>query len=252
MKVALVHDWLTGMRGGERCLQAFLSLYPDADIFTLVHIPGATNAQIDRRVKQVSFLNRIPGIGHLYRMFLPLYPLAIGQFDFAGYDLVVSLSHAAAKNVHVPQGVRHFCFCFTPMRYVWDQSRQYFGRLTPFLWPVISALRSWDRARSSDVSQFAAISRFIAARIRCYYGRRAKVIYPPVDTAWITTVEGEAPVIPATPAFLYAGALVPYKRVDLVVRPLTSSAFHCGLWVTGLKKKGSSRWPPPISRSTGM
>jgi hypothetical protein len=133
------------MRGGERCLDVFLSLYPAADIFTLFHVPGKTNQRIDQRVKKVSFLNRIPMAQKLYRLLLPLYPLAIRQFSFEGYDLVISLSHAAAKNVLVPQGTPHIVYCFTPMRYIWDQARSYFGIVTPLLWPIILLLRGWDR-----------------------------------------------------------------------------------------------------------
>lgn len=227
MKVALIHDWLTGMRGGERCLEAFLDLYPQADIFTLVHIAGTTTARIDSRVKQVSFLQKIPGISRLYRHCLPLFPWAIKSFDLSGYDLVISLSHAAAKNVRVPKDVPHICYCFTPMRYIWDQAENYFGKVTKFIWPLIKWLRVWDYQSSQRVTCFVAISKFVAARIRCFYGRQAKLIYPPVDTSWIKSIrqkrKGEA--------FLYAGALVPYKKVDLVIEAFNQ--LDLPLWVVG-------------------
>ncbi|MFM1849081.1 MAG: hypothetical protein RL417_2555, partial [Pseudomonadota bacterium] len=162
MKVAIIHDWLTGLRGGERCLQAFLEMYPEADIFTLVHVPGSTAPEIDARVKETSFLQKLPGVRRYYRALLPLFPRAIRSFDLSGYDLVVSLSHAAAKNVQVPQGTLHLCYCFTPMRYIWDQVGVYFGRFTPLLWPIIRALRSWDRRGSKGVDHFIAISDFVA------------------------------------------------------------------------------------------
>ncbi|MBN8548477.1 MAG: glycosyltransferase [Deltaproteobacteria bacterium] len=227
MKVALVHDWLTGMRGGERCLQAFLHLYPQADIFTLLHVPGSTSELIDSHVKETSFLQKIPGARKIYRLCLPLYPSAVRQFDFSGYDLVISLSHAAAKNIRVPLGVPHICYCFTPMRYVWDQAQFYFGALTPLLWPVIKAIRAWDRRGSDGVDDFVAISDFVAARIRCFYRRTAEVIYPPVDTSWIDPVESGRP----GEAFLYAGALVPYKRVDRVVEAFNLMGER--LWIVG-------------------
>lgn len=227
MRIALVHDWLTGMRGGERCLQAFLGLYPSADIFTLLHIPGTTSQQIDQRVYQTSFLNHMPCASKLYRHFLPLYPCAIKQFNFKGYDLIISLSHAAAKNVQAPKGVPHICYCFTPMRYIWDQASNYFGALSPVLWPALSVLRAWDRSGSKRVTEFVAISKFVAARIRCFYKRQARVIYPPVDASWIKPCQkgskGEA--------FLYAGALVPYKRVDLVVQAFNQIGEK--LWILG-------------------
>jgi glycosyltransferase involved in cell wall biosynthesis len=227
MKVALVHDWLTGLRGGERCLQAFLKMYPSADIFTLLHVPGATAPEIDARVKKTSFLQRLPGVARYYRALLPLFPRAVRSFDLRGYDLVISLSHAAAKNVVVPEGTLHLCYCFTPMRYIWDQVRVYFGRLTPLLWPIIRALRSWDRRGSKGVDRFVAISDFVAARIRFFYKRSAEVVYPPVETSWIS------PAQPGTrgEAFLYAGALVPYKRPDLVVAAFRE--IDAPLWVVG-------------------
>jgi len=229
MKVALVHDWLTGMRGGERCLEAFLSIYPDADIFTLVHVPGSTSARIDSRVKRTSFLSRIPGIGRLYRLFLPLYPVAIRQFDFSGYDLVISLSHAAAKNVVVPPNVTHVCYCFTPMRYVWDQVRYYFGTAARIaLFPILEFLRTWDRAGAARVTHFVAISSFVAARIRLYYGRRSTVIAPPVRSnceAPHTLNADEQHTLTSLPTtfFLCAGALVPYKRIEVVVEAFNAS-----------------------------
>lgn len=226
MRVALVHDWLTGLRGGERCLQRFLTLYPDADVFTLVHKSGATDANIDAHVKQTSFLNAIPGISGIYRYLLPLYPSAVKHFDFSGYDLVISLSHAAVKNIRVPKQIPHLCYCFTPMRYIWDQRRYYFGSLTPFLEPLFSALRSWDRRGAQGVTHFVGISSFVKARIRCFYHRDASVVYPPVETSWIKPTNGEC-----GEAFLYAGALVPYKRPELVIE--TFNKLGLPLWVVG-------------------
>src|SRR5690606_31934765 len=127
--------------------------------------------------------------------------------------LVISLSHAAVKNVTLPSETLHLCYCFTPMRYIWDQAKSYFGSATPLMWPLMRVLRSWDVASSSGVDGFVAISRFVSARIRCFYGRHADVIYPPVDTSWIAPCASGS----RGEAFLYAGALVPYKRPDLAV-----------------------------------
>ena len=226
-RVALVHDWLTGMRGGERCLEAFLKLYPDADVLTLLHKPGSCSPMIEERVTQTSFLQRIPGISKYYRLFLPLYPMAIKSLDTRGYDFVISLSHAAAKNVKIHSDTVHVSYCFTPMRYAWDQVQSYFGKITPLLWPILMALRKWDKRRSTSVDHFVSISRFVSARIRCFYGRASTVIYPPVDTDWIPTTSAESP----GEAFLYAGALVPYKRPDLAVRACTELGLP--LWVAG-------------------
>ena len=237
MKVALVHDWLTGMRGGERCLEAFLCLYPNADIFTLVHIPGTTSEQIDRRVVATSFLNRIPGIRRLYKAFLPLYPLAVSSFDLSGYDLVISLSHAAAKNVRVPVGTPHICYCFTPMRYIWDQVASYLrGVRYLCALPLIQTLRVWDRWGAQRVTRFVAISGFIAARIRTFYGRSSTVIAPPVRMAEenalrLTLAEERFFASNPGPFFLCAGALVPYKKIDVAVEAFNE--LQEPLWIVG-------------------
>ena len=236
MKVALVHDWLTGMRGGERCLEAFIGLYPDADVFTLVHIPGASSTLIDSRVKGVSFLNKIPGIAKLYRACLPLFPLAVGSLDVRGYDLVISLSHAVAKNVRVEPGVPHVCYCFTPMRYIWDQASSYFSGIAYFLvQPVLRAFRWWDVRCAKRITEFVAISSFVAARIRRFYGRCATIIPPPVrmrrEVDSVLTQHERDVFAQSEGFFLCAGALVPYKRVEVAVE--ACSKLGLPLWVLG-------------------
>ncbi len=216
MRVALVHDWLTGMRGGERCLEVFCELFPDADLFTLLHVPGAVTAVIERRRVITSFIQRLPGAAPHYRRYLPLFPAAIRAFDLRGYDLVLSSSHAVAKSVRVPPAALHVCYCFTPMRYVWDLYDEYFGpsagAATRLLMPpVAAALRRWDRRTAEGVQHFVAISRFVAARIRRAYGRDADVLYPPVDVARFRIEDAPEDF------YLVVSALTPYKRIDLAV-----------------------------------
>lgn len=214
-RVALVHDWLTGMRGGERCLEVLCELFPDAPLFTLLHVPGSVTPTIERRRIVTSLVQRMPRAAARYRYYLPVFPLAISRFDLAGYDLVVSLSHCVAKGVRVAPGAVHLCYCFSPMRYVWDLSSDYFGpghglaarTLGP---PLAAALRRWDR-KTAGVHRFVAISRHIADRIRRAYDRAADVIYPPVDVQRFETADG------ADDYYLVVGALVPYKRIDLAV-----------------------------------
>ncbi|HET8578262.1 MAG TPA: glycosyltransferase [Methylomirabilota bacterium] len=216
MRVALVHDWLTGMRGGERCLEVFCELFPGADLFTLLHVPGSVAPVIERRRVITSFIQRLPDAARRYRAYLPLFPAAVASFDLSGYDLVLSSSHAVAKGARAPAGALHICYCFTPMRYVWDLYDDYFGaragRLTRALMPpVAAALRRWDRRTAVRVQHFVAISRFVADRIRRAYGREADVIHPPVDVArfrWEETPED---------FYLVVSALTPYKRVDLAI-----------------------------------
>ncbi len=220
MRVALIHDWLTGMRGGERALLVFCELFPEADLFTLVRVPGATDPIIERRRVRTSPIQYLPFASRLYRHYLPLFPIAVEQFDLDSYDLVLSTSHCAAKSVVVPGHTRHLCYCLTPMRYAWDQFDAYFGpeRVGPtvsrLMRPVMAAMARWDRATQARVHRYLAISQYVARRIGLYYNRRSAVVYPPVETAFYTPAA--APVEPA--GMLVVSALVPYKRVDLAIR----------------------------------
>jgi glycosyltransferase involved in cell wall biosynthesis len=216
MRVALVHDWLTGMRGGERCLEVFGELFPEADLFTLLHVPGSVAASIEQRRIVTSFIQRLPRARGAYRYYLPLFPAAIDRFDLRGYDLILSSSHAVAKSVRVPPGALHVCYCFTPMRYVWDLYGDYFGQraggLSRTLMPAVAAwLRRWDRRTAARVHHFVAISDFVADRIQRAYGRSADVIYPPVDVARFHIEEAPEDF------YLVVSALTPYKRIDLAV-----------------------------------
>lgn len=219
MKVALIHDWLTGMRGGERALLAFCGMFPAADLFTLVRVPGATDPIIEQRRVRTSFIQRLPFPARLYRHYLPLFPAAIEQFDLDGYDLVLSTSHCAAKSVVVAGHTRHLCYCLTPMRYAWDQFDAYFGpaRVGPatsrIMRPIMAAMARWDRATEGRVHRYLAISQYVARRIGLYYNRRSSIVYPPVETTFYTP--GSAATAPA--GFLVVSALVPYKRVDLAI-----------------------------------
>src|SRR5881628_1689913 len=219
VRVALVHDWLTGMRGGERCLEVFAELFPAADLFTLLHVPGSVAPVIERRRITTSFIERLPAAATRYRQYLPLFPAAIARFDLRGYDLVLSSSHCVAKGVRVGPGTLHVSYCYTPMRYVWDLYDDYFGprsgsgplvrRAMP---AVAAALRRWDRRTSVGVHHFVAISEHVARRIRRCYGREADVIHPPVDVARFDVAD-ESP----GEFYLVVSALAPYKRIDLAI-----------------------------------
>jgi glycosyltransferase involved in cell wall biosynthesis len=219
MKVALVHDWLTGMRGGEKVLEVLCELYPEADLFTLFHRRGSASAVIENRRITTSFVQHLPFAARRYRNYLPLFPLAVRQFRFDGYDLVISTSHCAVKSVRTPPRVRHICYCHSPMRYAWDQFDAYFGpeRVGPvasrvLYRPVMRALARWDAATASRVDRFVANSAFVAGRIRRYYNRAATVVYPPVDTQFFQP-DAQAP----SAHFLIVSALVPYKRLELAI-----------------------------------
>jgi glycosyltransferase involved in cell wall biosynthesis len=218
VKVALVHDWLTGMRGGEKALEVVCERFPDAELFTLVHIPGSVSATIERHRPHTSFVQRLPLVRRYYRHYLPLFPTAIEQFNFDGFDLVVSLSHCCAKSIIRPGRARHICYCLTPMRYAWDQFDAYFGpdRLGPIgsrlMRPVMARLARWDRDTAHRVDRYVAISHYVAGRIGRYYNRDASVVYPPVDTDFFQP-DAAAPERFA----LVVSALVPYKRLDVAI-----------------------------------
>jgi glycosyltransferase involved in cell wall biosynthesis len=217
-RVALVHDWLTGMRGGERCLEVLCELFPAAPLFTLLHVPGSVSSTIENRRIVTSFVQRLPAAARRYRQYLPLFPAAVRGFDLRGHDLVISLSHCVAKGVRVPPGALHLSYCFTPMRYVWDLYDDYFRRdasvgVRALMPTVAAALRRWDR-RTASVHHFIAISGHIADRIRRVYGRPADVIHPPVDVRRFRIGRPED-------FYLVVSALAPYKRVDLAVTAAT-------------------------------
>jgi glycosyltransferase involved in cell wall biosynthesis len=219
VKVALIHDWLTGMRGGEKCLEAFCELFPEAPIYTLVHRPGSVSAPIEAHPIRTSFIQRAPAGRARYQRYLPLFPLAIERFDLRGYDLVLSSSHAVAKGVIVHPGTTHVCYCHTPMRYVWHAYEDYFGRgryRFPVSWGLACAatwLRTWDVASALRVDHFVANSENVAARIRRYYGRAASVVHPPLDTDRFTP----DPAVAREDFYLIISALVPYKRLELAI-----------------------------------
>ena len=219
MTVALAHDWLTGMRGGEKILEVLCELYPRADIFTLVHRRGSVSPTIEQHRIRTSFVQRLPLAGSHYRHYLPLFPVAIERFNLDAYNLVISTSHCAAKAVVAPGDVPHLSYCLTPMRYAWDQFEAYFGpeRVGPLAsrWlyrPVLTRLARWDAATAHRVTRFAAISQHVAGRIWRYYDRVATIVYPPVDTVFYRPAD----VTPAS-RFLIVSALVPYKRIDLAI-----------------------------------
>ena len=217
-RVALVHDWLTGMRGGEKVLDVLCELYPQASLFTLVHVPGTVSATIEALRPRASGLSRLPGVARVYRHLLPLFPIAVELFDLDEYDIVISTSHCAVKSVVRPGRARHVSYCHTPMRYVWDQRRAYFGpeRIGRAGWaalrPVLAWLARWDAATAHRVDRYVANSQHVARRIARYYNRRACVIHPPVDTEFFRPDEERT----GTGA-LVVSALVPYKRIDLAI-----------------------------------
>jgi glycosyltransferase involved in cell wall biosynthesis len=217
LRIAIVHEWFTSMRGGEKCVEALCEVFPDATLHALLHVRGSVSPVIERMTVRTSFVQHLPFAATHYRHYLPLFPAAVGRFDLSAYDIVISSNHCAAKGVRTAPHTLHICYCYTPMRYIWTQYDDYFGagRSGPMtrlgMAAAVGYLRRWDLRTAKNPHYFVAISENIRARIRAIYGRDSEVIYPPVETtalAAVTEHEGFDLVV---------SALVPYKRIDLAV-----------------------------------
>jgi glycosyltransferase involved in cell wall biosynthesis len=222
------------MRGGEKVLLSIARMFPDAPIHTLLHVPGSLHPELEQRDIRTTFVQSLPGVARHYRAYLPLFPAAAATIDVTPYDLVISSSHCVAKGVKRALGALHVCYCHTPMRYVWDRYDDYFGgdRVAPVARPFIGLaarrLREWDVATAPRVDHFAANSEYVAARIRRYYGRSSTVIPPPVDTDFYTPGPDSAGTYD-----LVVSALVPYKRIGLVLDAYRGSAVPLRVVGTG-------------------
>ena len=218
LRLVLVHDWLTGMRGGEKCLEVLCRSWPKAPLYTILHKRGSVSPEIENRSITASLLSKLPAVDRYYRYLLPAMPLAAANWRLPRCDLVVSFSHCVAKAARAPEGVPHVCYCFTPMRYAWHQRRAYFGHERLGRWKssavhrLLKMLREWDRRTSERVTHFVAISRTVQERIRECYGRASAVIYPPVDTDFYSPGNR-----PREDYYLVVSAFAPYKRLDLAV-----------------------------------
>ena len=216
LRAVLVHDWLTGMRGGEKCLEVLCRRWPDAPIFTLLHQKGSVSSTIENHRPTASFIRLFPGVERYYRSLLPLMPMA-ANWRIPVCDLLVSFSHCVAKAAQPPQGVPHVCYCFTPMRYVWHMREAYFGSRFRGLTAIaidrmLDWIQKWDRRTAERVTHFVAISRTVRDRIAECYSRESIVIYPPVDTEFYTPSDERR-----ADYYLVVSAFAPYKRIDLAI-----------------------------------
>lgn len=215
MKVAIVHYWLVGMRGGEKVIEAILDLFPEADIYTHVLIPEKISEKIKNRVVGTTFIQKLPKAGKYYQSYLPLMPYALEQLDLRKYDLVFSSESGPAKGVITSPDCVHICYCHSPMRYAWDMYHNYTERLSSLKRILIAGLmhrlRLWDLATASRVDYFIANSSFVQKRIQKFYRRNSKVIHPPVDTDsfYLSKTTGDY--------YLMVGQLVGYKNTSLAV-----------------------------------
>ncbi|HQR08907.1 MAG TPA: glycosyltransferase [Gemmatales bacterium] len=217
MRVALVHDWLTGMRGGEKVLEALCGIYPQAEVFTLLADSKALSPTLSAMQIHTSWMQNLPGVKQYYRKLLPWMPGAIERFNLTGFDLVISSSHCVAKGVKAPAGVPHLCYCHTPMRYAWHLRELYLEKVPAVArsWArsQLDRLREWDRTTSSRVTQFIANGKTVQQRIKEVYGRESIVIHPPVDVDFYVP----DPSIKREDYYLVVSALAPNKRTDLAI-----------------------------------
>ncbi|MDD5063407.1 MAG: glycosyltransferase [Phycisphaerae bacterium] len=220
-KIALVCDWLTAMRGGERCLDAICEIYPDSDIFTLVHFPGFVSKAIESHKIRTSYVQHLPGSVKNFRIYLPFFPHAIQRFDLSGYEYVLSFSHCVAKGIKVPKGLLHICYCHTPMRYAWHMRDAYMDTVPRWerlpIEYMLNRLKNWDAKASSRVTHFIANSKNTQNRIKEAYGRDSVIIYPPVECSRFAVSEDDDGY------YLVLSALVPYKRIDIAVQAFSAT-----------------------------
>jgi glycosyltransferase involved in cell wall biosynthesis len=216
MKIALVHDFLNQYGGAERALDALHEAFPQAPIFTSLFIPEHFPARFSAWDVRTSFMQRLPFLSKHFKKYLPLYPFAFRSFDLSGYDVILSSSSAFAKGIRVPAGSKHVCYCYTPMRFVWDRERYLENEPVP-IWArsllsvVLGWLKRWDLRHNQSVDLFVAISRHIQNRIQTFYGRKSVVVYPPVevDTFPVSEQVGNY--------FIVVSRLTPYKRIELAI-----------------------------------
>ena len=215
MRVAVVHHWFVTRGGGERVAECIASLFPRAEIFTLLASPAGTPESLRARKLHTSWLQQVPFAASYHRHMLPLYPPATESLDLRGFDLVLSSDSGPIKGVRVDPGATHICYCHSPMRYLWDGYEAYRAGMGPVTRALFTAtagrVRAWDRRAADRVTYFLANSQYVADRIRRAYGRESTVIHPPIDLhrGLIESAPGEH--------YLCAGRLVGYKRTELLI-----------------------------------
>lgn len=248
LRVALVHDWLTGVRGGEVVLSAIAELFPKADLFTLLFVPGTLTPELSLLKRHTSWLQRVPQIEKRYRYFLPFFPQAIESLDLTGFDLIISSSHCVAKGIRKPPGSVHVSYIHAPMRYMWDRFEDYFGKDRASWGLRLAAqkarpfLQRWDQRVSTPerIDHCIANSHFIAGQVRQLYGRpETTVIHPFVEASRFRQPRQRGSF------YLMVSALVPYKRVDLAIEAFRSLNHPLYIVGTGPEAKRLKRQAPP-------
>ena len=231
LNVVLSHDWLTGMRGGERVLELLCEGFPAAPIYSLIHKRGALSESISSHPITTSWLQHAPNVMKWYRYYLPFFTAAVERMKPPAADLLISTSHCVAKGLQPKPGTKHLCYCFTPMRYAWLFYDEYFGG-SPLkkaaIKPILGSLRDWDKRTADRVDTFVTLSHHVQERIKKFYGRDADVVYPPVNVDFYTPGQNGHDGFD-----LIVSALVPYKRLDLAVRAYNRLGYPLKIVGTG-------------------
>lgn len=221
MKVALIHYWFVGMRGGEKVIEALCDMFPEADIYCHVYDSNSASSIIKKHNVRTTLIQKLPKANRFYQSYLPLMPIALEQLDLNEYDLVISSESGPAKGVVVGPDTMHICYCHSPMRYVWDMYPQYYSSAGFFkkilMIPFIHYLKIWDRCSADRVDYYLANSKFVAKRIKKYYRRDSTVINPPVEISAFSIANN------VSDYYLIVGQLVGYKRVELAVDAFNQS-----------------------------
>ena len=241
MKTAIVHYWLVNMRGGEKVLEALLEMFPGADIFTHVYNPQAVPECLRRHKIHTSYIQKLPFAKKLYQKYMPFMPKALSDFNLQEYNLVISSESGPAKGVVPNPNAYHICYCHSPMRYLWDMYHEYFRKSNPlvrfFMKRFIPGLRIWDVVSANLVDLFIANSDYVAMRIRRYYNREAKVVYPPVDVEKFFSVERKPKDF-----YLFFGQVTEYKRLDLAIEACIASGRKLVVAGAGVKGKEKRKY----------
>lgn len=223
MKVAIIHDWLTNYGGAETFVELLLSIYPEAEIFTLVYDIKKMKGHFENCKIHTSFVQKIPFASKFYTKFLTLMPRAFESFDLSSYDLVISSSSSCAKGVIVPPYIPHIAYIHSPMRYAWDLFFDYkkrSGKITKFFMDqMMPSIRLWDYVSSQRVDTLIANSKYIARRIKKFWNREAEVIYSPLNTERFYP----DPNLKREDFYVAFSRLVPYKRIDLAIKAIKNT-----------------------------
>lgn len=254
-KVVLLHDWLTGFRGGERVLEALCEIFPDAPIYTLIHKPGSCGPIIESKKIRTSFLNNIPGIDKHYRKFLPLFPKAVeGMKILEDADIILSSSHCVIKGLTKPKGSKHISYIHSPMRYLYDQFDVYFGKDAPFYQRqgikfFRNYLTNWDIQSNKNVDVMIANSHFVAQRINTYYKKDSLVIHPFVDLADFRGIQKSPPN--KEDYYIMVTAFAPNKRVDLAIEAFNKMGRELHIIGSGQQEKMLKEMAGPTIKFCG-